>query len=58
MEALLKYRYSFLAGACAAGGSFFGKLPSFLSALHLLQPTTGFSYTGAYLHERFIKKPI
>ncbi|XP_034483716.1 uncharacterized protein LOC117788891 isoform X1 [Drosophila innubila] len=44
MEALLKYRYSFLAGACAAGGSFFGKLPSFLSALHLLQPTTGFSY--------------
>ncbi|KAM8707625.1 hypothetical protein ACLKA7_014713 [Drosophila subpalustris] len=46
MENLLKYRYCFLAGACAAGGSFFGKLPSFLNALHLLQPTTGYSYVG------------
>ncbi|XP_017863382.1 PREDICTED: uncharacterized protein LOC108614022 isoform X1 [Drosophila arizonae] len=37
MNVLFKYRYSFLAGACAAGGSFFGKLPSFLSAMNLLQ---------------------
>ncbi|KAH8261584.1 hypothetical protein KR044_011876 [Drosophila immigrans] len=44
METLLKYRYSFLAGACAAGGSFFGKLPSYLGALHLLSSTAGNSY--------------
>ncbi|XP_065361203.1 uncharacterized protein LOC135954887 [Calliphora vicina] len=30
MNALQKYRFCFLAGLCAAGGSFFGKLPSFL----------------------------
>ncbi|XP_017957539.1 uncharacterized protein LOC108652040 [Drosophila navojoa] len=49
MDVLLKYRYSFLAGACAAGGSFFGKLPSFLSAMNLLQmhaeqPFAGYAY--------------
>ncbi|XP_017842809.2 uncharacterized protein LOC108600013 isoform X2 [Drosophila busckii] len=38
MAALLRYRYSFVAGACAAGGSFFGKLPSFLTARRLLLP--------------------
>ncbi|XP_017008341.2 uncharacterized protein [Drosophila takahashii] len=36
MEALAKYRYSLVAGSCAAGGSFFGKLPSHLSAQKLL----------------------
>ncbi|KAH8405036.1 hypothetical protein KR222_005553 [Zaprionus bogoriensis] len=46
MEALLKYRYSFLAGTCAAGGSFLGKLPSFLTALHFLHSTDGFSIVG------------
>ncbi|XP_034106559.1 uncharacterized protein LOC117569487 isoform X2 [Drosophila albomicans] len=49
MEALLKYRYSFLAGACAAGGSFFGKLPSYLSALRLVKSTTGNSYVVALI---------
>lgn len=46
MDRLLKYRYSFLAGACAAGGSFFGKLPSFLTALNFLHSTKGSSYIG------------
>ncbi|KAH8374067.1 hypothetical protein KR200_011035 [Drosophila serrata] len=36
MESLAKYRYSLIAGAFAAGGSFFGKLPSHLSAQNLL----------------------
>ncbi|KAH8315613.1 hypothetical protein KR059_006060 [Drosophila kikkawai] len=36
MESLAKYRYSLVAGAFAAGGSFFGKLPSHLSAQKLL----------------------
>ncbi|XP_062136253.1 uncharacterized protein LOC133845720 isoform X1 [Drosophila sulfurigaster albostrigata] len=49
MEALLKYRYSFLAGACAAGGSFFGKMPSYLGALRLVQSTTGNSYVEVAL---------
>ncbi|XP_032599336.1 uncharacterized protein LOC116806533 [Drosophila grimshawi] len=50
MEALVKYRYSFVAGACAAGGSFFGKLPSFLGAMNLLQPTALHKFAGhAYL---------
>ncbi|KAH8369550.1 hypothetical protein KR093_000162 [Drosophila rubida] len=44
MDALLKYRYSFLAGSCAAGGSFFGKLPTFLSAQRLWRSTTGNSF--------------
>lgn len=30
MYSLQKYRFCFLAGLCAAGGSFFGKMPSFL----------------------------
>ncbi|KRF85230.1 uncharacterized protein [Drosophila virilis] len=46
MNALRKYRYSFVAGACAAGGSFFGKLPSFLDALNLLQPNAMKSVAG------------
>ncbi|KAH8266113.1 hypothetical protein KR038_003490 [Drosophila bunnanda] len=36
MESLAKYRYSLVAGAFAAGGSFFGKLPSHLDAQKLL----------------------
>ncbi|XP_017030936.1 uncharacterized protein [Drosophila kikkawai] len=36
MESLTKYRYGLVAGAFAAGGSFFGKLPSHLSAQKLL----------------------
>ncbi|SPP76999.1 blast:Putative U5 small nuclear ribonucleoprotein 200 kDa helicase [Drosophila guanche] len=36
MESLANYRYSLVAGACAAGGSFFGKLPSHLSAQKLM----------------------
>ncbi|XP_033243145.1 uncharacterized protein LOC108165512 isoform X2 [Drosophila miranda] len=36
MKSLVNYRYSLVAGACAAGGSFFGKLPSHLSAQKLL----------------------
>ncbi|XP_023167936.1 uncharacterized protein LOC111597446 isoform X3 [Drosophila hydei] len=49
MDVLFKYRYSFLAGACAAGGSFFGKLPSFISAMNLVhadteQPVAGYVY--------------
>ncbi|KAH8368742.1 hypothetical protein KR084_010594 [Drosophila pseudotakahashii] len=36
MESLAKYRYSLVAGSFAAGGSFFGKLPSYLSAQKLL----------------------
>ena len=36
MNALHKYRYCFMAGLCAAGGSFFGKLPSFLNDRTLL----------------------
>ncbi|XP_016937500.4 uncharacterized protein [Drosophila suzukii] len=36
MESLAKYRYSLVAGSFAAGGSFFGKLPSHLSAQKLL----------------------
>lgn len=30
MSALQKYRFCFMAGLCAAGGSFFGKMPSFI----------------------------
>ncbi|XP_046807145.1 uncharacterized protein LOC111683596 isoform X2 [Lucilia cuprina] len=30
MNSLEKYRFCFLAGLCAVGGSFFGKLPSLL----------------------------
>ncbi|XP_037936419.1 uncharacterized protein LOC119672504 [Teleopsis dalmanni] len=30
MDAFYKYRYSIIAGTFAAGGSFFGKLPTFL----------------------------
>ncbi|TMW44185.1 hypothetical protein DOY81_010737 [Sarcophaga bullata] len=36
MNALHKYRFCFMAGLCAAGGSFFGKLPSFLNDKTLL----------------------
>ncbi|XP_073841759.1 uncharacterized protein [Musca autumnalis] len=32
---LEKYRYCFLAGSFAAGGSFFGKMPSYLDSLDL-----------------------
>ncbi|XP_004522135.1 uncharacterized protein LOC101457428 [Ceratitis capitata] len=35
-KSLLKYRYSFTAGAFAAGGSFFGHAPSQLSELPIL----------------------
>ncbi|XP_034659772.1 uncharacterized protein LOC117895879 [Drosophila subobscura] len=42
MESLVNYRYSLVAGACAAGGSFFGKLPSHLSVQKLLHfPASG-----------------
>ncbi|XP_030373423.1 uncharacterized protein LOC115623280 [Scaptodrosophila lebanonensis] len=47
MQALLNYRYSFLAGAFAAGGSFFGKLPSFLSAQQILHRSATPSSEGA-----------
>ncbi|KRK01944.1 uncharacterized protein LOC26534477 [Drosophila yakuba] len=36
MESLAKYRYSLVAGSFAAAGSFFGKLPSHLSARKLV----------------------
>ncbi|XP_043648920.1 uncharacterized protein LOC122617230 [Drosophila teissieri] len=39
MESLAKYRYSLVAGSFAAAGSFFGKLPSHLSARKLLNPS-------------------
>ena len=40
MNALYKYRFCFMAGLCAAGGSFFGKLPSFLNDRTLLLADT------------------
>ncbi|XP_016982237.1 uncharacterized protein LOC108046833 [Drosophila rhopaloa] len=47
MEALAKYRYSLVAGSFAAGGSFFGKLPSHLSAQKLLN-TSGIISDSSY----------
>lgn len=49
MESLAKYRYSLVAGSFAAAGSFFGKLPSHLSAQKLLntsQINDAFPYLG------------
>nr|XP_016937500.2 uncharacterized protein LOC108015535 [Drosophila suzukii] len=43
MESLAKYRYSLVAGSFAAGGSFFGKLPSHLSAQKLLNTSENIS---------------
>lgn len=54
MEPLLKYRYSFLAGACAAGGSFFGKLPSFLSALYFIQSAYDATFVREYWRSNFV----
>lgn len=54
MNALQKYRFCFLAGLCAAGGSFFGKLPSFLkdSTFYVediaLLPATFQTYGGKF----------
>lgn len=56
MNALHKYRFCFMAGLCAAGGSFFGKLPSVLkdktllltNALPFLNPTVDI-YAGIFL---------
>ncbi|KRF98999.1 uncharacterized protein Dwil_GK27191 [Drosophila willistoni] len=42
MESLYTYRYSFLAGAFAAGGSFFGKMPSYLKSLDFLPASIDF----------------
>ncbi|XP_011214300.2 uncharacterized protein LOC105233833 [Bactrocera dorsalis] len=50
------YRYSFTAGAFAAGGSFFGRAPSQLSELPAL--TSGFAPTAAatyYLELLFLR---
>lgn len=52
MDSLLNYRYSLVAGAFAAGGSFFGKLPSHLKAQKFLNLSDSFSdssYLGKYL---------
>ncbi|XP_017086946.2 uncharacterized protein [Drosophila bipectinata] len=52
MESLLKYRYSLVAGSFAAGGSFFGKLPSHLKAQNFLNLTdnpSDSSYLGTGL---------
>jgi len=52
MESLAKYRYSLVAGSFAAGGSFFGKLPSHLSAQKLLNTKENISdssYLGKVL---------
>ncbi|KPU78888.1 uncharacterized protein Dana_GF26997 [Drosophila ananassae] len=43
MDSLLNYRYSLVAGAFAAGGSFFGKLPSHLKAQKFLNLSDSFS---------------
>ncbi|XP_052844274.1 uncharacterized protein LOC128257339 [Drosophila gunungcola] len=48
MESLAKYRYSLVAGSFAAGGSFFGKLPSHLRAQKLLN-TSGTISNSSYL---------
>ncbi|XP_017072064.1 uncharacterized protein LOC108108506 [Drosophila eugracilis] len=48
MESLAKYRYSLVAGSFAAGGSFFGKLPSHLSAQKLFY-TSGALSDSSYL---------
>ncbi|KAH8267698.1 hypothetical protein KR026_003720 [Drosophila bipectinata] len=57
MESLLKYRYSLVAGAFAAGGSFFGKLPSHLKAqkfVNLTENPSDSSYFGKYLVYRVL----
>ncbi|KAH8234637.1 hypothetical protein KR032_001009 [Drosophila birchii] len=48
MESLAKFRYSLAAGAFAAGGSFFGKLPSHLSAQKLINASET-TYLGKYV---------
>ncbi|KQS43997.1 uncharacterized protein LOC26526073 [Drosophila erecta] len=48
MESLAKYRYSLVAGSFAAAGSFFGKLPSHLSARKLLN-TSQIKADSSYL---------
>ncbi|KAH8286834.1 hypothetical protein KR018_000720 [Drosophila ironensis] len=48
MDSLLKYRYSLMAGAFAAGGSFFGKLPSHLRASKFLHFSISFVETALF----------
>ncbi|KAM7358006.1 uncharacterized protein ACRADG_003131 [Cochliomyia hominivorax] len=54
MESLQKYRYCFLAGLCAAGGSLFGKLPSFLKDTNFYTENIPFLTASLQVYVAFV----
>jgi len=55
MASILNYRYCLLAGICAAGGSFFGKLPSFINDHQFIESESFSLFESAYLNRYFGK---